>query len=89
LEKEEGMLPSHAEKAAQAALNLVDGSGLRPPPVDQRRRALARAKALQEEGYSPAEIAQRLNAAEGGRRWNQGSMLVLLRANISKVSAAC
>jgi hypothetical protein len=85
LEKDEGMLPSYGGKAAQAALNLGDGSGLHRPPVDQRRRAWARAKALQEEGYSPAEIAQRLNAAEGGRRWNQGSVLVLLRANISKI----
>lgn len=88
LGKEEGMLPSDAEKSTEGGLSLVNGPDSHRSPVDQRRWAWERAKALEAEGRSPAEIAPRLNAAEGGRRWNHGSVLVLLRANISKVSAA-
>jgi hypothetical protein len=74
---------SHVSRgeAERALLEPADGSGRVGQGRDGQQAVWERLKALEAEGLDDVQIVARLNAEEGGRRWNRGSLRALRRAH--------
>ena len=68
-----GALEGHYLTTERVLLEPANGSGSGGQGRDGQRAVWARVTALEVEGLDDAQIAARLNAEEGRRRWNRGS----------------
>ncbi len=68
-------------EAERAVLEPADGSGPDGQGWGGQQAVWEQLKALEAEGLDDVQIAARLNAEEGRRRWNRGSLRALRRAH--------
>jgi hypothetical protein len=73
--------PMFRGEAGLVLLEAADGSGPDRQGRNGQPAVWERLKAFEAEGLDDVQIVARLNAAEGGRRWNRGSLRALRRAH--------
>jgi hypothetical protein len=73
--------PVFRSDAERALLEPADRSGSDRQRRDGQQAVWERVTALEAEGFDDVQIAARLNAEEGRRRWNRGSLRALRRAH--------
>jgi hypothetical protein len=83
-----GGIVSHVSRGQteRVLLEPVNGSGPDGQGQDGQQAVWEQLKALEAERLDDVQIAARLNAEEGGRRWNRGSLRALRRAKAPLLS---
>jgi hypothetical protein len=77
----EGALARHHLTTERVLLEPATGSSSGGRQWDGQKAVWERVTALETEGLDDAQIAAQLNAEEGRRRWNRGSLRALRRAH--------